>query len=161
MYNINKLTRLCFTVWLPFVWMAWLGKQLFPYRLNAVLNPVEFTFLDLRVFFSHVMPLLYVVAALMQILFVDKLYQYCYERNWRLKRKMFLLLFAIIAILAIGTSVLIWQREAGFVVLFSSIYRLFAVQLAYWLLSYGTWVLINKLNAGRHISHIFRFKSHF
>ncbi|WDF54129.1 hypothetical protein [Mucilaginibacter sp. KACC 22063] len=146
MKYINRLASVLITVFIPFVIMAWLGKQLFPYQINSALNPNEFTFTDLRIYFSHTMPLLYTAAVLMHILFVGKLF---HKLDYTCYKQLATKFLYSILICSVGLSVLIWQPDAGLVILLRSVGCISVVQVVYWLLTFGAIKFIENLKSAK------------
>ncbi|MCJ8208903.1 hypothetical protein MUY27_04230 [Mucilaginibacter sp. RS28] len=135
MLYLRKLAYSALVTFVPFVILAWLLKQLFPYQLHPQAYPNEFTFTDLRVYFSHVMPLLYVAALLLNGLYVEKLVKRFFSSAQGERKKQLLTVAIVIIIFSVILSILIWSPEAGLTTLLRSVSTCVTIQAIYWLLT--------------------------
>jgi hypothetical protein len=126
----------------PFPIMAWLGKLLISYDDKAA-SLSEVTFSSLKSFLSVAMPLLFIVAVLLQILMVM---QFKNILQVRYAYKRFILIVTAVAILLSYTvAYIIWEPQLGVSSLLRSVGVMTTVQAIYWLLNISTIHIIDRI----------------
>jgi len=74
MEYLRKLIRIAVSVFIPFVILAKLENTYIPYQIDASMANSQFTLYDMKIFFSHTMPLLYSAAFILQGLVIVPLW---------------------------------------------------------------------------------------
>ncbi|MGZ3757783.1 MAG: hypothetical protein ACXVAY_20210 [Mucilaginibacter sp.] len=137
------MMQIAISTFIPFVLLAKFENTYIPYRLNYIAAQNEFTLYDIKILFSHTMPLFYVTAFTLQLLLIIPAW------NWILANKsnafmVFTDILSLILCFSFGASFIIWDSINGVASLASSVWVLVSIQVIYWALNFATLYLLEK-----------------
>jgi len=144
MEYIKKSIRIAISVFIPFVILAKLENTYIPYQIHASTATSQFTLYDMKIFFSHTMPLLYVVAFILQGLVIIPLWNKI-AANRALKIIVAVDVFSITLTSSFGLAYIVWDSSTGLTSIFASAIVLLFIQGLYWLLIYITLYSMDRL----------------
>jgi type IV secretory pathway TrbL component len=127
---------------IPFPVMAWLGKLLISFDGNAMALS-EITFSSLKIFLSVAMPLLVIVALLVQALIIVQLQDAIQEQH--IHKRLVLAIVGVALLLSYLVAYVLWQPSFGVLRLLRSVGVMLTVQAVYWLLNVATLYLVHRI----------------
>jgi hypothetical protein len=138
------------STFIPFVLLAKIENTYIPYRLNYIAAQNEFTLYDIKILFSHTMPLFYVTAfALQGLLIIPAWNRILANKNNALI--VFTDVLSVILCFSFGLSYIIWDKINGLSGLIRSVWVLGSILLIYWALNFATLYLLQKFYYRRHV----------
>lgn len=143
---MKKPIKLLLSVYVPCVMLSWLGNVVMRFSSHTLPLTNEFTFADLKLFYSYTLPFFFVTSILLQYIAVVPLWDKLIIYSKAYRQTVFLIAFDVVLIIALSLSYIIWDASAGFLALIRSVFTLLVVQAAYWIFNMGTLYLVDRLH---------------
>ncbi|MBW4889773.1 hypothetical protein KXQ82_08600 [Mucilaginibacter sp. HMF5004] len=96
-------------------------------------------------YYRHMMPVLFIIAVIMQYLIIVPLWNKALAGDWVRKVILFSLLILFCIVIAAGISYAIWDEATGAVGLQNSIFTITIIQLAFWLIDITVLTLLSAI----------------
>jgi hypothetical protein len=125
--------------------LSWLGNVVMRFSSHSLPLTNEFTFADLKLFYSYTLPFFFVTSLLLQYIVVVPLWDKLIIAGKAYREMIFLIAFDVILIIALSLSYTIWDATAGFMALIRSVCTMLVVQAIYWFFNLGTLYLADRL----------------
>jgi hypothetical protein len=142
---MKKLIKLLISVYVPCVMLSWLGNIVMRFSSHSLPLTNEFTFADLKLFYSYTAPVFFVTSLLLQYIVMVPLWDKLLTPGKAYCQTVFLIAFDLVLIIALSLSYIIWDNSAGFMALIRSVFTLLVVQAIYWFFNLGTLYLADRL----------------
>ena len=140
---LKLVLQAAMSTFMPFVLLAKIENTYIPYRVNYIAAQNEFTLYDIKILFSHTMPLFYVTAFFLQVLLIIP----AWKRILANKNYAFIVftdILSVIFCISFGLSYIIGDKTNSLPGLIRSVWVLGSILCVYWALNFATLYLLQK-----------------